>query len=138
MSEFEHRLCITTSSLLLTPSSAVGEVERAASAACVVLLEVVAVLNVVSGPRFGHERKTACVVILDSFAIPVVGPGVPADFLGSWVAIVADSNIDDDVACIVASIDALVDGAVYVEIPDGTTVGKDITLPLPWGECERD
>ena len=55
LSEFEHRLCITTSSLLLTPSSAVGEVERAASAACVVLLEVVAVLDIVPGPRFGHE-----------------------------------------------------------------------------------
>ena len=75
---------------------------------------------------------------MDSFAIPVVGPGVPADFLRSWVAIVADSNIDDDVACVVASIDALVDGAVYVEIPDGTAVGKYIALPLPWRECERD
>ena len=75
---------------------------------------------------------------MDSFAIPVVGPGVPANFLRSWCAIVADSNIDDDVTCVVASIDALVDGAVDVDVPDGAAISEDVTFPLPWLEHERN
>ena len=93
------------------------------------LLEIVAVFNIVSRPDFGHQRKTAHIVILDCFPVPEVSPGVSTDFLWLWVVVVAYCNIDDDIARVVSGIDALVDGTIYVDVPDCTSVSKDMALP---------
>ena len=93
------------------------------------LLEIVAVFNIVSRPDFGHQRETADIVILDCSPVPEVCPGVSTDFLWLWVVVVANCDIDDDVARVVSSIDALVDGTIYVDVPDCTSVSKDVAFP---------
>ena len=138
LSKLEHGLGVTTSSLLLAPRGAIPEVVDVATAAFVVLLEVVAVLDVVPRPDLGHHRVHTPVVVSDVPALEEVGPGVLADLLWGWVVVEANCHVDDDVAGVVASIDALVDGAVDVDVPDGAAIGEDVTFPLPWLEHERN
>ena len=43
--------------------------------------------------------------------------------------VVCDGDIDDDIARVVSGIDALVDGTIYVDVPDCASVSKDMALP---------
>ena len=93
------------------------------------LLEIVAVFNVVPCPHLRHQRETAHIVVLDCFPVPEVCPGVSTDFLWLWVVVVANGEIDDDIAGVVSGIDALVDGTIYVDVPDCASVSKNMAFP---------
>ena len=138
LTEFEHCFRVFATSFLFTPGGSVSEVKRTTGAACVVLLEIVAVFNIVPRPYFGHQRETAYIVILDCFPVPEVCPSVSTDFLWLWVVVVANCDIDDDVARVVSGIDALVDGTIYVDVPDCASVGEDMAIPQSWWKDKRN
>ena len=63
-----------------------------------------------------------------------IGPGILTDLLRRWVGVEADGEVDDDIARVVASIYALVDCAIYVDVPDSAAISEDVTFPLSWLE----
>ena len=63
-----------------------------------------------------------------------IGPGILTDLLRRWVGVEADGEVNDDITRVVASIYALVDCTIYVDVPDSAAISEDVTFPLSWLE----